>query len=100
MSLPLEPDDAQFAALCEACVAFLREHLRTLGEQPSADETGFELLRAQALAEPLPEQGTELAPLLEFFRAAVAKSFNTAGPGYMAFIPGGGLPTAALGDFL
>ena len=98
--IPLEPSDAQFAALCDACVAFVREHLRTLGEQPSADEKDFEPLRARALHEPLPEQGGELAPLLDFFRAAVAKSFNTAGPGYLAFIPGGGLPTAALADFL
>jgi aromatic-L-amino-acid/L-tryptophan decarboxylase len=28
------------------------------------------------------------------------RSFNTTGPGYMAFIPGGGLFTSALGDFV
>src|SRR5262249_13778646 len=45
-------------------------------------------------------RGPAPPPLLDFLRAAVAKSFNTPGPGYMAFIPGGGLPTAALADFL
>jgi aromatic-L-amino-acid/L-tryptophan decarboxylase len=100
MSLPLEPDDALFGALAEACVSFARDHLRTLAEQKSADLDGIEPLRAQVLATPLPEQGGELAPLLAFLRSAVGKSFNTAGPGYMAFIPGGGLPTVALADFL
>jgi aromatic-L-amino-acid decarboxylase len=30
----------------------------------------------------------------------VAKSFNTVGPGYMAYVPGGGIPAAALADFI
>jgi aromatic-L-amino-acid decarboxylase len=41
-----------------------------------------------------------LAEILERLRPAIAKSFNTAGPGYLAFIPGGGLYAAALADFI
>src|SRR5262249_12903217 len=44
--------------------------------------------------------GRPLAQLLDRLRPAIAKSFNTAGPGYLAFIPGGGLPTAALADYI
>ena len=33
-------------------------------------------------------------------RSVVPKSFNTAGPGYLAYIPGGGLPQSAVADLV
>src|SRR6266545_2735969 len=39
-------------------------------------------------------------PLLKTVEAGARKGFNTAGPGYLAYIPGGGLYAAALADFL
>src|SRR5262249_598997 len=70
-----------------------------LGQQPSFDLDGYEALRDE-MREPPPETGSVLPDLLSRLGAAVGKSFNTAGPGYLAFIPGGGLPVAALGDYL
>jgi aromatic-L-amino-acid/L-tryptophan decarboxylase len=96
---PLEPDAAQLDARTAAIVSFVREHVLSLARQPSADVAGAEELAATFEEEP-PEQGHELSALLERLRPAVAKSFNTAGPGYLAFIPGGGIHSAALADFL
>jgi aromatic-L-amino-acid decarboxylase len=98
-AIPLEPDAETLAELTAACASFVREHIATLGEQPSFDLDGYEPLR-DAMREPVPEGGAALADLLEKLGPAVAKSFNTAGPGYLAFIPGGGLPVAALGEYL
>lgn len=49
----------------------------------------------------VPEQGMPLEKLLDFlFGEAIRPTFNTAGPGYMAYIPGGGLFHAALADLI
>jgi len=37
---------------------------------------------------------------LDYIKHAAAKAVDPAGPGYLAFIPGGGLYTAALADFI
>ena len=36
----------------------------------------------------------------DIFGDVVQRSFNTAGPGYLAFVPGGGLYTAALANYI
>jgi aromatic-L-amino-acid decarboxylase len=58
-----------------------------------------ELCRARR--EPAPEQGTTLDPLLEaLFDEWIPRSYNTASPGYLAFIPSGGIFPAALADLI
>ena len=52
------------------------------------------------LSGPPPGQGRELGDLLSLVEAAAAKGFDTANPGFVGYIPGGGLYAAALGDFL
>jgi len=48
-----------------------------------------------------PEDGTAIGPLLDaLFQEWVPRSFTTIGPGYFAFIPGGGTFPAALADFI
>ncbi|HEY2514356.1 MAG TPA: aminotransferase class V-fold PLP-dependent enzyme [Polyangiaceae bacterium] len=96
---PLEPSVAELDALTAACVAFVREHLRTLAEQPAADAEAAEALRPD-FREPVPESGRPIDQVLARLGPAIARSFNTAGPGYFAFIPGGGIPTAALADYV
>lgn len=75
-------------------------HIESLPRQPSADtEGGAEL--ARSLAEDLPETGTAVEALLDLlFDRVIPKSFNTAGPGYLAYIPGGGIPQAAVADLI
>jgi len=76
------------------------EHIASLPSQPAAnvdDATEF----ARTLIEPLPKSGEPFDKLLDFlFQEAIPRSFNTPGPGYLAYIPGGGIFHAAVADFI
>ena len=96
---PLEPTPDELEAQTRAVADFVLAQLRGLADQPSFDLDGVEPLRA-AFDEGLPEGGTPLAELLERLKPAIAKSYNTAGPGYLAYIPGGGVYAAALADLI
>jgi aromatic-L-amino-acid decarboxylase len=75
-------------------------HIESLPRQPSANtENGAAL--ARSLVEPLPRAGRPYAELLDLlFEKVIPQSFNTAGPGYLAYIPGGGLPHSAVADLI
>jgi aromatic-L-amino-acid decarboxylase len=75
-------------------------HIESLPDQPASDvEGGAEL--ARSMREPLPESGERFEALLEIlFDRVIPKSFNTAGPGYLAYIPGGGLFHSAVADLI
>jgi aromatic-L-amino-acid decarboxylase len=99
-SSPLEPDTASLRALIDAAVDRLLRYLESLPEQPAADVEGAEAV-ARALAAEIPEEGGAIEPLLDLlFERAIPKSFNAAGPGYLGYIPGGGIPQAAIGELL
>src|SRR3954453_5262250 len=53
-----------------------------------------------ALAAPPPRRGTNATELFAQIEHASTKGFDPANPGFMAYIPGGGLYAAALGGFL
>lgn len=99
MSYPLEPNAAQMREIGEAALAFVADHIGALPDALASNVEGFEAL-ADRFREAPPELGGELAPRLADLEVAVSKSFNTAAPGYLAYIPGGGLYTAAVADFL
>src|SRR5262249_57572693 len=69
-------------------------------DAPSWWDEGAPDLVARLLAEPVPEEGRPLAEILAQLDPAVRTSFNTAGPGYLAFIPGGGIPSSALAELV
>ena len=96
---PLEPDPAELEAQTRAVADFVLAHVASLGDQPSFDLDGVEALRA-SFREPVPETGRPLPGLLERLGPAIAKTYNTAGPGYLAYIPGGGVYASALADFI
>ena len=96
---PLEPDPRQLETMTRAVADFVLAHVASLGEQPSFDLDGVEAVRA-SFREGMPEAGRPLAEILERLGPAFAKSYNTAGPGYLAYIPGGGVYAAALADFI
>ena len=80
----------------ERCIA----HVASLDRQPSCGDVDAAAL-CRALREPVPEHGEELSPLLDsLFRDLIPRSFTAPGPGYLAFIPGGGVYPAALADFI
>src|SRR4051794_25762103 len=66
---------------------------------PSADYSDLGPLLASLSAAPASE-GTGLAGLLKTIDRAAGKGFDTANPGFAAYIPGGGLYASALADFI
>ena len=87
-------------AMAEEVIARSIDHVASAGRQPSCGDVDAAAL-CRSLREPAPEQGTALEPLLDhLFRDCIPRSFTTIGPGYLAYIPGGGLYTAALADFI
>jgi aromatic-L-amino-acid decarboxylase len=97
----LEPDAEQMRRLVAAALDRIVAHVDSLPRQPAADVAGAAEL-ARTLVEPAPpETGAPLDALLDLlFDRAVPKSFNTAGPGYLAYIPGGGLFHTAVADLI
>ena len=86
--------------MAAAVVARCIDHIARAGEQPSCGDVDAAAL-CRSLAEPAPEHGVALDPLLDsLFRDWIPRSFTTIGPGYFAFIPGGGVYPAALADFI
>ncbi|HEX4962419.1 MAG TPA: aminotransferase class I/II-fold pyridoxal phosphate-dependent enzyme [Thermoanaerobaculia bacterium] len=97
---PLELDTAGMRALVEAALARIVDHVASLPNQKVCDTTGGAAV-ARSLAEPLPEDGMPVPELLDLlFHRAVPPSYNTASPGYLAFVPGGGLFHAAVADLI
>ncbi len=99
-NFPLEFDAARMSKLLEQVSEKIIEHIISLPEQPASDVEGGDLLAAK-IRQPLPETGENFDVLLSsLFDETVAKSFNSANPGYMAYIPGGGIFHAALADLI
>lgn len=74
--------------------------ITSLPEQPTHDLDRAQKL-VRALREPLPEGGVSFRRLLgQLFERVLPISLNTASPGYMAYIPGGGLFHAAVADLV
>lgn len=99
-TFPLEPDAAEMRRLVDAAMARIVPFVESLPSQPAAVwEGGADF--ARALAEPAPERGAPIEDLLALlFDRVVPHSFNTAGPGYLAYVPGGGIFHTALADLI
>jgi aromatic-L-amino-acid/L-tryptophan decarboxylase len=97
---PLELNAEEMRSLVAAALDHIVAHIESLPEQTVSDTRGgFEL--ARSLVEPMPEEGAPVSELLDLiFERAVRPTFNTASPGYLAFIPGGGLFHSAVADLI
>ncbi|MFQ5704521.1 MAG: pyridoxal phosphate-dependent decarboxylase family protein [Gemmatimonadales bacterium] len=99
-SFPLELSGDQMRQMVDAAMQRIITHIDTLAVQASADTDGAKEL-ALSLVESMPERGKPLEELLDLlFDRVIPKSFNTAAPGYLAYIPGGGVPHAAVADLI
>jgi aromatic-L-amino-acid decarboxylase len=97
---PLDLTGEEMRRLVETAMDRIAAHVDSLPEQPASHTLGGARL-ARSLAEPLPERGTPFPKLLDLvFERAVPRSINTAGPGYLAYVPGGGLLHAAVADLI
>jgi aromatic-L-amino-acid/L-tryptophan decarboxylase len=99
MSLDLTPDEMR--AMAEAVVSRSIDHLAAVARQPSCGDISDAEAVCRALQEPAPDAPVPIEPILDqLFEELVPRSFTTIGPGYLAYIPGGGLYSAALADFI
>ncbi|MBT9560858.1 MAG: aminotransferase class V-fold PLP-dependent enzyme [Myxococcales bacterium] len=90
----------------------LRQALKAIGERlgdfldenrtaPAHPGPSLNPRELALLGAPPPTQGRPLADALDdVLRLGVPAAFNTSGPGYLAYIPGGGLPLAGLADLV
>ena len=96
----LELGGAELRRLIQLATERVARFVDTLPSQPAADVAGGAEL-ARSLVEGLPEQGVPFEALLDLlFDRVVPKAFNTTGPGYLAYIPGGGLLQTAVADYI
>ena len=99
MSFPLDPAPQEMQAMGEAAVSYLIGFIQGLDDAP-AEATEGALDLANRLRAGPPEHGGEFAPVFAEAQEAISRTFEYAGPGYLAYIPGGGLYTAALAEFI
>ncbi|MFV8751890.1 aminotransferase class V-fold PLP-dependent enzyme [Nannocystaceae bacterium ST9] len=99
----LEPDSGTAAAWMDQISSFVLELLRTIPQRPAQGMVGppAEQLAAR-LSQPIPERPLEggLARALEIVGRSLDAGLETAGPGYLAYVPGGGLYAAGLADLI
>jgi aromatic-L-amino-acid decarboxylase len=96
----LELSVPEMRAMLEATSSRVLAHLAAVGAQPAKGDTDADAL-CRALREPAPESPAALEPLLDsFFRDWMPRSLTTNGPGYLAYIPGGGVFPPALADLI
>ena len=98
----LEPEAAAMRERSLLALDRIVSHLESLPDQPAGYDAGRVVPAARALVqEEPPEAGRPFREILDLiFDRAVPESFNAAGPGYMAYIPGGGLFDSALSEFI
>jgi len=98
--MPFEFSAENMRAMADGVIERCIEHIATVDQQPSCGDIDAAAL-CRTLREPAPERGVALEPLLDqLFRDWIPRSLTTIGPGYLAYIPGGGIYPAALADFI
>lgn len=97
----LELSPARIRAMGEAVLDRVAAHIAALPDSPSVgDYSRIEEL-CRGMREGPPEDGTPLEALLDpLFEDWIPRSFGSSGPGYLGYIPAGGVYTAALADFI
>jgi aromatic-L-amino-acid/L-tryptophan decarboxylase len=99
VACPLVLSDEQFSALGTEVLKFLSEHLSRLPHKPIRPNHPTNILPVSLLGAP-PENGSSLSDLLEVVRSATQTCYNQTRGGFMAYVPGGGLVTAAMADLM
>jgi aromatic-L-amino-acid decarboxylase len=98
--LPLELSGEELKESLALVGQRLSVFLDTIGTLPASQTDGAARL-ARSLAEPLPERGSSLRNLLRIlFEQVMPTALHTSGPGYLGYIPGGGLPMSAVADLI
>lgn len=96
---PLELDGPTMRQMVDLAMERIVSHIATLPTQPMHATRGGRKL-ARSLREPLPEEGKPFPWLLDRLFRVIPRSLNTASPGYLAYVPGGGLFHSAVADLV
>jgi aromatic-L-amino-acid/L-tryptophan decarboxylase len=96
----IELSGGEFGQLVECATARLVSFLESLPDQPARDTENIEPV-LRLVDEPLPSEAVSANEILNLlFEDLIPKSFNTTSPGYLSFIPSGGLPQSAVADLI
>ncbi len=99
----LELSGDQLRELVELAMKHIAAHIDSLPDQPAWNSNGCSesAALARSVIEPLPEHGQAAEHIIgNLFQRLIPCSYNTASPGYLAYVPGGGLPVAAVADLI
>ena len=97
---PLELSAEEMCGLVNEAMRRIVAHIESLPAQPAANVEGAAEF-ARSLVEPLPQRGESAEKLFDLlFNDCVPRSFNAPGPGYLAYIPGGGIFHSAVADLI
>jgi aromatic-L-amino-acid decarboxylase len=97
---PLEPDRDEMERMGATALRFVTDFVEDRAVAPASDLGDAWPLADELVAVPPPVTGRPLHDLLAIVDNAAARAVDTAGPGYLGYIPGGGLYAAALADFV
>jgi aromatic-L-amino-acid decarboxylase len=96
---PFDPSPDVMRSIGAQAVEYVVKFISSRADAPAADMDGAYELAAKLRASP-PDEGVSFEDLLSIVDAAANKAYDTAGPGYLAYIPGGGLFASAIADLL
>jgi aromatic-L-amino-acid decarboxylase len=96
---PLDPSPEEMRAMGRAAVDYVIDFIHGLSDAPARNVDGA-LEAALKLKGSPPEDGGSFDEVFAQFRDAAARAYETCGPGYLPYVPGGGLYASALGQFL
>jgi aromatic-L-amino-acid decarboxylase len=97
--IPLDPSAEQMRELGEAALAYAVDFLQRRSTAPASDLEDAPQ-SARRYRESPPEEGGDFKELLDLVEVAALKATDNSGPGFLAYIPGGGLFAASLADLL
>jgi aromatic-L-amino-acid/L-tryptophan decarboxylase len=96
---PFDPSLEEMRAMGDEALQLATRFIEERYEAGTSDYSALEPLLA-SLARPPRSESSALSSLLDTIETAAGKGFDTANPGFVGYIPGGGLYASALADFI
>ncbi len=101
ISNALELDERSFQKLVNQTMRYLSSYIRDLPELPAFINNGDDQAKALEKIEDYPPKKEPMNKLLDLiFNEGINGGLNPASPGYMAYVPGGGIFHAAIADLV
>ena len=97
MAWPLEPDDERVEAMGRDVLARIARFAADVTSVPRESHADGLIER---MHRPPAEEPGDLTDLLDVFQSAAEQALDTAGPGYLAYFPAGGLFSSAFAELL